>query len=61
MLCSTPDSRPIRRGRYLTGSALTRRDDKQVTAPAVSISRVDGDGLITEFRVFDDPAPVFAP
>lgn len=44
-----------------TDVTYTRRDDKQVTVPAVSIWRVGGDGLITDFRVFYDPAPVFAP
>lgn len=39
----------------------TRRDDKRVTVPTVSIWRVGGGGLITDFRVFYDPAPVFAP
>jgi hypothetical protein len=29
----------------------TRRDDKQVTIPAVSIWRVGADGLIVDFRV----------
>lgn len=44
-----------------TEVTYTRRDDKQVTIPAVSIWRVGGDGLIVDFRVFYDPAPVFAP
>jgi len=43
-----------------TDVTYTRRDDKQVTIPAVSIFR-DAGGLIADFRVFYDPAPVFAP
>jgi hypothetical protein len=38
----------------------TRLDDKQVTIPAVSIWRVGDDGLIADFRVYYDLAPVFA-
>jgi len=44
----------------VTDVTYTRRDDKQVTVPAVSIWRVDGDGLIAEYRVYYDLAPLFA-
>jgi len=38
----------------------TRRDDKEVTIPAVSIWRVGPAGLVTDYRVYFDPSPVFA-
>ena len=37
----------------------TRLDDKDVTLPAVSLWHTT-DGLITDYRVFYDPSPVFA-
>jgi ketosteroid isomerase-like protein len=39
----------------------TRRDGNHVTIPAVSIWRTAPDGLITDYRVFVDLAPVFTP
>ncbi|HEX4247916.1 MAG TPA: hypothetical protein VH008_08600 [Pseudonocardia sp.] len=39
----------------------TRLDGGEVTVPAVSIWRVDDDGLIVDYRVFVDQAPLFAP
>lgn len=44
-----------------TAVTYTRHDGKEVTIPAVSIWRVAADGLITNYRVFVDLAPVFAP
>ncbi len=44
----------------LTDVTYTRHDDKRVTLPAVSIWRVGGEGLITDYRVYFDPSPVFA-
>ena len=38
----------------------TRHDGRQVTIPAASIWRVREDGLITDYRVFIDLAPVYA-
>ena len=39
-----------------------RRDDSQVTIPAVTVLHADGDDdLITHAQVFYDPAPIFAP
>ncbi|WP_028922627.1 nuclear transport factor 2 family protein [Pseudonocardia acaciae] len=43
-----------------TDVTYTRHDDKRVTIPAVSIWRVRDDGLITDYRVFYDPSPLFA-
>ncbi|HKN52453.1 MAG TPA: nuclear transport factor 2 family protein [Amycolatopsis sp.] len=44
----------------VTDVTYTRHDDKRVTIPAASIWRVGGDGLITDYRVYFDPGPVFA-
>lgn len=44
-----------------TDVTYTRLDGKEVTVPAVSIWRVDGDGLIVDYRIFVDQAPLFAP
>lgn len=44
----------------LTDVTYTRRDDKEVTIPAVSIWRIGEAGLITDYRVYFDPSPVFA-
>jgi ketosteroid isomerase-like protein len=38
-----------------------RLDGKEVTLPAVSIWTVDDAGLITDYQVFADLSPVFAP
>jgi len=45
----------------VTDITYTRRDDKEVTIPGVSIWRVGEDGLITDYRVFFDPSPIYAP
>lgn len=45
----------------VTEATYTRLDAKQVTIPATAIWRVGGDGLISDFRVYYDPSPVFAP
>ncbi len=37
----------------------TRTDDSTVTVPVVTIYRADGD-LIDDYRIFIDPAPLFA-
>lgn len=37
-----------------------RLDDKEVSVPAVSIWQVRDDGLIGEYRIFVDLAPLFA-
>lgn len=44
-----------------TEVTYTRLDGKEVTIPVVSIWRVRDDGLINDYRVFLDLAPVFAP
>jgi ketosteroid isomerase-like protein len=44
-----------------TDVTYTRLDGKEVTVPAVSIWRVDGEGLIVDYRIFVDQAPLFAP
>lgn len=44
-----------------TDVTYVRQDGKEVTVPAVSIWTIDGTGLITDYRVFVDQAPVFAP
>jgi len=44
-----------------TDVTYTRRDGKEVKVPAVSIWEVDEAGLITDYRVFVDQGPVFAP
>ena len=44
-----------------TDVTYTRLDGKEVTVPAVSIWRVDDDGLIVDYRIFIDQAPLFAP
>jgi ketosteroid isomerase-like protein len=38
-----------------------RPDGKSVTVPAVSIWRTRADGLIDDYRIFVDLAPVYAP
>ncbi|GAA2206915.1 hypothetical protein GCM10009850_023730 [Nonomuraea monospora] len=38
-----------------------RLDGKDVTVPAVSIWRSRDDGLITDYRIYIDLAPVYAP
>lgn len=38
----------------------TRHDGRQVTIPAATMWRVRDDGLITNYRVFIDLAPVYA-
>jgi SnoaL-like protein len=38
-----------------------RLDGKRVTVPAASLWRVGDDGLIEDFRVYLDLAPVYAP
>lgn len=43
-----------------TAVTYTRHDGKEVTVPAVSIWRAETDGLISEYRIFADFAPVFA-
>jgi len=44
-----------------TEVTYTRLDGKEISIPGVSIWQVRDDGLIAEYRVFYDPAPVFAP
>ena len=44
----------------VTDVTYTRLDGKRVTLPAVSIWRAGADGLIADFRVYADLAPVFA-
>jgi ketosteroid isomerase-like protein len=44
-----------------TEVTYTRLDGKEVSLPAVSIWRVGDDGLIAEYRVFFDVAPIYAP
>lgn len=44
-----------------TEVTYTRRDGGKVTIPAVSIWRTAVDGMIANYRVFVDLAPVFAP
>ena len=43
-----------------TDVTYTRKDGGRVTVPVVTIYRTGGDGLITDYRVFLDLAPVFA-
>ena len=38
----------------------TRFDDSQVTVPVVTIVRRNDDGLIVDYRIFMDAAPLFA-
>jgi ketosteroid isomerase-like protein len=38
-----------------------RLDGKSVTVPAVSIWRTRADGLIDDYRIFVDLAPIYAP
>jgi ketosteroid isomerase-like protein len=45
----------------VTDITYTRRDDKEVTIPGVSIWRVGDYGLIADYRIFFDPSPVHAP
>lgn len=42
-------------------ATYSRLDGKEVTVPVVSIWRIDDDGLIGDYRVFYDLAPVYAP
>ena len=44
----------------VTEVTYTRLDTREVTLPAVTIWRVREDGLIVEFRVVLDLAPVYA-
>jgi ketosteroid isomerase-like protein len=44
----------------VTDVTYTRRDDKEVTIPCVSIWRVGDDGLIVDYRIFFDPSPIYA-
>lgn len=44
-----------------TDVTYLRLDGKEVTVPAVTIWRVDGDGLIVDLRIYVDQAPLFAP
>ena len=44
-----------------TDVTYTRLDGKDVTLPACSIWDVDADGLITDYRVYVDLAPVLTP
>jgi ketosteroid isomerase-like protein len=43
-----------------TEVTYTRLDGKEVALPVVSIWHLR-DGLISDYRVFSDPAPIFAP
>lgn len=43
-----------------TAVTYTRQDGNEVTVPAVSIWRAETDGLIGNYRIFVDLAPVFA-
>ena len=43
-----------------TAVTYRRHDGKQVTIPAVTIWRVGDDGMITDYRIFTDQAPVHA-
>jgi hypothetical protein len=38
----------------------TRRDDRQVEVPVVTVYRTNPEDLISDYRVYIDPAPVFA-
>jgi ketosteroid isomerase-like protein len=42
-------------------ATYTRKDDRQVTLPAVAIWRRRGGELIDEYRIYVDLAPVYAP
>lgn len=53
-------SHRVRREWTVADVTCTRLDDQHVTLPAVSIRRVGADGLIADFRVYADLAPVFA-
>ena len=44
-----------------TEVTYSRLDSKEVSLPAVSIWRVRNDGLIVDYRVFFDVAPIYAP
>jgi hypothetical protein len=39
----------------------TRHDGRQVTIPSATIWHVGADGLVTDYRVFIDLTPVYAP
>jgi ketosteroid isomerase-like protein len=43
-----------------TDVTYTRKDGERVTVPVVTIYRAGEDGLIADYRVFLDLAPVFA-
>lgn len=45
----------------VTDVTYTRLDTREVTLPTVSIWRIGDDGLIVDFRVVLDLAPVYAP
>jgi ketosteroid isomerase-like protein len=38
----------------------TRKDERSVTVPVVTIYREGADGLIADYRVYADVAPIFA-
>ena len=42
-------------------ATYTRKDDRQITLPAVAIWRRRGGELIDEYRIYVDLAPVYAP
>jgi ketosteroid isomerase-like protein len=42
-------------------ATYTRKDDREVTLPAVAIWRRHGGELIGEYRIYVDLAPVYAP
>jgi ketosteroid isomerase-like protein len=44
----------------VTDVTYTRLDGKDVTIPAASIWRVGEDGLIADYRIYFDVAPVFS-
>ncbi|MFF1821648.1 hypothetical protein ACFVWG_30375 [Kribbella sp. NPDC058245] len=44
-----------------TDVTYTGLDGKDVTVPAISIWDIDDAGLITDYRIFVDLTPVFAP
>ncbi len=52
---STPDATIAQ-----TDVTYRRKDGEAVTVPVVTIYRMGDDGLITDYRVFLDLAPVFA-
>jgi len=44
-----------------TEVTYNRLDGREVTIPAVSIWQTGDDGLISDYRIFFDTAPLFAP